>query len=67
MKVYTDKQIQCIINEATNAWRICGRITPGNAVHVSGLIRSYLCMIISDITGKSDEEVEEELYNKHNI
>lgn len=67
MKVYTDKQIQGIINEVTNAWRVCSRITPGNAVHISGLIRSYLRMIISDITGKNEEEVDKELYNRYNI
>lgn len=67
MKVYTDKQIQNIINTTVNAWRVCGRITSGNAVHVSGLIKSYLCMIISDITGKSEEEVDENLHNNNSI
>lgn len=63
MKVYTDEKVQDTINAATNAWRVCGRITPGNAAHVSSLIRSYLRMIIADLTGKSEEEVDEELYN----
>ncbi len=64
MKVYTDKAVQGTINAATNAWRVCGRITPGNAVHVSGLIRSYLRRIIADLAGKSEEEVDEELYSQ---
>lgn len=63
MKVYTDKQIEQTTIAARNAWRVCKRITPGNAVHVSGLVRSYLRMIISNLTGKSEEEVEDELYN----
>lgn len=67
MKVYTDEQIQFTINKAISAWRSCNRITSGNAVHMSGLIKSYLRMIISDITGKSEEEVDKNLYENNSI